>query len=130
MKAKKKDIVSAQVIMKAASGQSSAKETITAETLSKFAPAAEAVGRAQAFFAERGFTTEPLVGISFAISAPVSVFESLFAVELVTSEEQGIQAAYADGSTRYELPVELLPSSLAVDAVTFTPPPAFGPTSF
>jgi hypothetical protein len=73
-----------------------------------------------------GFEVGPLVGTSFSISAPGEVFERVFGVK----PRPGSKGMLASGS--YELPQDGLPLAVrnAVHAVTFTPPPDFGPRSF
>lgn len=129
----KEQVVSAQVILRSASGKVISSETIiTAETIKDYVPAVEAVTRATAAFAAAGFEVGPMVGISFAITAPVSLFEQQFQTQLRLAEAGGVEAVKADGSGSYELPLAALPSSLAnlVTAVAFSPPPDFGPTNY
>jgi hypothetical protein len=58
-----------------------------------------------------------MVGNSFSITAPESTFERVFGTR---------------GAGSLELPLHALPKTLTdhVEAVTFTPPPDFGPTNF
>jgi subtilase family serine protease len=124
------EMISAQVVLKSASGSSLSSAPITAENLEQFIPAPSTVELAQKFFRERGFQVSGMVGISFSISGFVSTFESFFDVHLRRKDDKSIQAVTVDGNTSYELPVDMLPSTLGVVAVTFTPPPDFGPTEF
>lgn len=126
----KQEIISAQVILRAASGKAHEDMPITSATLGEAAPPARAVAQAQRYFRERGFEVGEWVGISFSVSGPVTLFEAVFAVHLSWSDDEGIQAMREDGTQDYELPAEGLPPALGVEAVTFTPPPEFGPTSF
>ena len=102
--------ISAQVVFRA-------KGLITAATLAANQPPPEAVEAAQKQFREAGFKVGPYVGISFSISGPPSLFESFFGVHL-------------DKLKSYELPLRALPKKVAdmLEAVTFTPPPDFGPS--
>lgn len=123
-------VVSAQVILTSASGKTFDGETnLTAENIAEYVPAPETVVTTQAAFEALGFEVGEMVGISFSIIAPIETFEETFGTSLVYDEEAGIQSAYDDGSLGYELPLESLPDPLAenVVAVTFTPPPDFGP---
>jgi hypothetical protein len=108
--------LSAQVVLLPASGVPVEPARITAATLGEVVPARDVAERVQGEFAALGFRVGPLVGNNFSITAPAATFEQVF---------QG-----AAGQTGLELPLEALPASVqpAVQAVTFTPPPAFGPT--
>ena len=126
-------VIAAQVVLRAASGKApDGHSLITAETLKEFAPSEEAVARAKAAFSTAGFEVGPLVGNSFSITAPVGTFEKVFKTQLRRQEHGGIESVRQDGSTSLELPLGALPASVAnpVAAVTFTPPPDFGPTKF
>lgn len=128
-----KRIISAQVVLRSASGKAIDGETIiTAENFQDFAPSPETVTRATEAFAAAGFDVGSMAGISFSISATVSTFEQVFRTRLRQEERGSVEAVEDDGSAGYELPLEALPESLAnlVVAVTFTPPPDFGPTEF
>lgn len=118
--------VSAQVLIRSASGREVGPEAVvTAETLREFAPAPEDVAAATQGFRALGFETGAFVGISFSITGPAERFEEAFGVRLRRSDRRGIRTA--DGSD--ELPLDGLPDDLAalVTAVTFVPPPDFGP---
>src|SRR5262249_47749482 len=75
-------------------------------------------------FAIAGFQTGPVVGISFSIGGSVEQFEQFFKIR---SERTGPQPFATD-----ELPLDALPPAVRqhVQAVLFTRPPDFGPTSF
>jgi hypothetical protein len=105
------------VILRPASGASLDPATITAATIGQIQPVAAAVDAARRAFANLGFEVGPFVGISFSITAPAPTFEKVFGVS--------VQPPSGD----LELPLQRLPADLAKDiqAVTFTPPPAFGP---
>lgn len=102
--------ISAQVVLRA-------KGPITAATLAANQPPNETVETVQKLFSEAGFKLGPYVGISFSISGPRSLFEKFFGTRL--DKVQG-----------YELPLDSLPKKVAalIQAVTFTPPPDFGPS--
>jgi hypothetical protein len=73
--------------------------------------------RLKSFFREAGFKLGPYVGISFSISGPTQLFERFFRTRLAALKS-------------YELPLNSLPKEVAsmIEAVTFTPPPDFGPS--
>ena len=133
MSLEKEQLVSAQVVLPSASGKATNGETIiTSENIQDFAPSPETVARASEAFAAAGFDVGEMVGISFSISATVSTFEQVFQTRLRQNEQGGVEAVQEDDSGSYELPLKSLPESLAslIVAVTFTPPPDFGPTEF
>ena len=102
--------ISAQVVFRA-------KGPITAATLARNQPPNEAVEAARKLFRESGFQLGPYVGISFSILGPPSLFETFFGTRLEKLQD-------------YELPLNALPREMAalIEAVTFTPPPDFGPS--
>jgi hypothetical protein len=102
--------ISAQVVLRA-------KGPITAATLAANQPPKDAVEAAQKLFREAGFELGPYVGISFSIAGSRSLFESFFRTRL-------------DKLKGHELPLDALPKEVAavIEAVTFTPPPDFGPS--
>ena len=123
MAAKKEEpTLSAQVLLKPESGRELTGESaITTETLGQYQPSPEAAERVRKRYARAGFEVGPLVGISFSITAPASAFEKVFKTRIREA-----------GKGDLELPKKALPRELAEDvaAVTFTPPPDFGPTSY
>ena len=126
-------VVSAQVILRPASGGSSLDhgERITSETIAEYLPAPARAAMAAETLRGAGFDVGPLVGNSFSITGPVALFERFFKTQL-RPHTHGTVKAGEHGEGSFELPVHALPDELrgAVDAVTFTPPPDFGPTSF
>lgn len=67
------------------------------------------------WFAGHGFQCGPVVGISFAITAPAALFDAVFGV--------------TPGSGEPDLPLDRVDADLAASllAITTTPPPDFGP---
>ena len=121
--------VSAQVLLRSASGRApDPNQPITAETIATFAPATDAVARVTTYFRSRAFEVGPVVGISFAVTGTVAQFEDVFETTLRRTERKGIAVA-GDDASGLELPLEPLPATVreAIAAVTFTPPPDFGP---
>ncbi len=108
--------VSTQVVLRPASGAAVDPAMITAANIAQFAPDPATAERVRRAFAGLGFEVGPVVGNSFAITAPASTFERVFR-----------RSSPAGG---LELPLDGLPADVAqpIQAVTFTPPPAFGPT--
>ena len=119
--AKEDPLVSAEVVLKPASGAALENAAITAANVRDFAPAPDAVEAARRFFQDAGFQASGLAGISFTISAPRSVFESVFGTKLSVTAKK---------AEPMELPSGRLPAALrkVVKAVTFSRPPEFGPT--
>jgi hypothetical protein len=133
MTLKQQQVVSAQVILKSMSGKSpGARGAITAQNIRDFVPTAEIIERVRGFFRMAGFEAGPVVGNSFSITGLARTFESIFKTRLRRQERGGIKSIRNDGSGSYELPLQGLPQGVAelVEAVTFTPPPDFGPTNF
>lgn len=133
MTSKKAELVSAQVALRAASGKSFRNQSVTSENIAEYLPATETVEHAKSRFKELGFEVANIFGNSFSITAPASTFEKVFKVKLQRADSGGLQAmAVGGGDADYELPRSALPTDLkeAVEVVTFSPPPDFGPTSY
>jgi len=134
MAPQEKKPLSAQVALRPASGKTfNAQTAITSENIGDFTPAPETVEAARKGFEEAGFEVGNPVGMSFPITAPASTFEKAFKVKLAADERGDIKVSDPKGGDkRYELPVESLPAELRqfVVAVTFSPPPDFGPTGY
>jgi len=128
-----KEAVSAQVVLKSASGKSFDDLTeITAENVHDFLPTDEAVTMATEAFMLAGFQVGTVVGNNFSISAEVGNFEKVFNVRLRYQTSGEVMAVRDDGSSSYELPIKDLPTSLGdlIEVIIFTKPPDFGPTDF
>lgn len=127
------EIISGQVVLRPASGRQIGLEMpITAENVSQYAPSQEAVQETSRVFRSLGFEVGSMVGISFSITATVREFTDIFKVHLRRTDRGGIECISDDGASRLELPIANLTEDLArhLHAVTFTPPPDFGPTDF
>lgn len=126
--------MSAVVVLRSASGKSPGGEAaVTAANVREYLPAASSAEEARRAYAEAGFEVTEVVGNSFSITAPASVFEKTFKVKLRSEENMGVTVqADAGGDAGYEIPAAKLPAHLArhVAAVTFSPPPDFGPTNY
>jgi len=125
-----KDIISAQVILKPEKGKGFDKESIiTAQTLEKYLPSMESLRQTRDFFSKSGFEIGPAIGNSFSITASAKWFENFFNVHLFYLENGAIMSEWQD-TKRYELPIDVIPKWIKdmVMAITFTPPPDFGPT--
>jgi hypothetical protein len=74
-----------------------------------------------------GFEVGNFVGNSLSITGPARLFETIFHTKLQEDGKSGLKF----GGNSYELPKEKIPSALRAEiaAVTFTPPPDFGPGS-
>ena len=133
MSPKKEKTVSAQVILLSASGKSvTGQEAITAENVQDFMPSRESFATAARSFQEAGFEVSAPGPTGFSITAPADLFEKFFKTRLRREESGAVKAQRKDESTAFELPLRALPRELAqlVEAVTFTPPPDFGPGNF
>lgn len=118
--------VSAQVMLPAASGAHPGSEIrITSENIQKWTPSPETVAHVSEKLRKMGFKVGKCVGNSFSITGPARLFESSFQTKLQEDPKAGLTF---DGDS-HELPKSKIPSALRgeIAAVTFTPPPDFGP---
>ena len=126
--------LSAQVVLRSASGKAPDSSTaVTSENVREYLPSSSSITEARSAFEAAGFEVGQVVGNSFSITAPKSTFEKVFKVKLKEEKEKGVTAHLEksdEGS--YELPTSKLSEALRgqVAAVTFTPPPDFGPTNY
>jgi hypothetical protein len=130
---KPEQTISAQVLLRAANGKRpDGRSRITAENIREWTPSAETVARVRETFLASGFEVGDLVGNSVSISGPVRLFEAVFRTPVQQSKPGVIQFLNAEQSANYELAPEKIPRDLRglIVAITFTPPPDFGPTSF
>lgn len=130
-----KKFLSAEVALQSASGKSFTGQTaITSENIADYLPSREVVEKARRAFAELGFAVSEPAGIGFSITAPASVFRKVFKIKLLSDNRGGIKAAAAaiGHEASYELPKATLPKELAqhLVAISFSPPPDFGPGNF
>jgi hypothetical protein len=132
MTQKNQEIISAQVILRSASGKPLDPQTpITSSNIGEYTPSATTVAAARSAFTNAGFDVGNVVGNNMSITAPVTTFESFFKTHVRYEQGRGMVAA-SNGLASQELPVRHLPSEVLnlVEAVTFTPPPDFGPTNW
>ena len=127
----KNRLISAQVVIRSPSRKPAA-DHVTAANIREFLPVPEIASKVRTAFTAAGFEAGPLVGNSFSISATVGDFEKLFNIHLRHEQKGGVAFVRVKESGSYELPLHALPRSVVenVEAVTFTPPPDFGPTRF
>jgi hypothetical protein len=124
------NVVSAQVVVRPRSRERARSAgPVTSANIAEHLPSSDDVQRAQEWFRDHGFDVGAVVGTSFSIAAPPATFERTFKTRLRRSKTRGVAVDRADA---YELPLKALPENTRklLDAVTFTPPPAFGPTDF
>lgn len=128
-----KQSLSAEVILKSASGKSFSSDTaITSENVAEYLPSREVAEEARRHFIELGFEVSEPAGTGFSITAPASVFDKVFKTKIMTSDEGEVQVKTGGAKPSYELPLGSLAKSVAqhVVAVTFTRPPDYGPGNF
>ena len=124
MPRQKSSQLSAQVVLRPASGIVPV-EPITSKNIEQILPSPNAAALARDSFAAAGFEVGNLVGNSFSITGPLALFNKHFKTSIAAPSRERRMA-------RLELPSSALPRRVAgvVQAVTFTPPPDFGPTSY
>jgi hypothetical protein len=122
--------LSAEVVLRPASGALSGGEQITSENVGGFLPSPEAATEATGYFRAAGFEVTDVVGISFSIVGPPEAFEQTFGERPERRVEGGIDTVRLRGGG-LELELGRLPEQVRqhLQAVTFTPPPDFGPTN-
>jgi hypothetical protein len=122
---KPEKIVSAQVVLCAANGARPGPQSrITSENIREWLPSEQIIAHASAAMRSMGFEVGECIANSFSITGTVTLFESSFATKL---REIGHSVQFVgDGN---ELAAEKIPAALRahVAAITFTPPPDFGP---
>jgi len=118
------DPLSATVLLRPAGGGSVA-DYATADTADRLLPDPDVAEQAQTYFRDAGFDVTAAFGPTFSIVGSRELFERTFGTRLQTAERGGVTTD--EGA--FELP---LPAGLGdgVEAVTFTPPPDFGPTEY
>ena len=120
------DRLAAQVVLRPATGELTGDEPITSENVHRFLPSPEAVSEAEGFFRDAGFEVANPVGNSFSIVGPPSAFERAFGER---PERGGDGVRVRGGGVELDLGSLPEPVRQHVQAVTFTPPPDFGPTN-
>lgn len=133
MELNENEIISAQVILRPSSGKEIGSNTIiTSENIQDFQPSQSITAMVLNKFEQYGFQVGQMVGNSFSITAPASSFQKLFHMQMQKGSSGEIEIKQEDGSWDYKLSVDSLPQEIAdkIIAITFTPPPAFGPTKF
>lgn len=128
----REQVVSAQVVLAPAGGKRVDEPAkITAESIDEYRPSPDAVTEAKRFFRDAGFEVGHMVGNSFSVTASHGTFERVFQSKLRNAEGI-VRVVNGDAGEVYELPLGVLPTSISRDllAVSFTPPPDFGPTNF
>lgn len=129
MRLDRDSIVSAQVLLRPAGG-GRAPEIVTSTNVHESLPSRENVASASRHFADAGFSIGSAVANSFSITGRVPDFEKAFGVTLRSRPGGGVEAVDKSGAGGLELPLGRLPPGIArmIEAITFTPPPDFGPT--
>jgi hypothetical protein len=133
MSGDRNQIISAQLVIRSASGKSTKGEAVTTANIADFLPSAEVASRVLSLLSKLGFQVGNVVGNSVSITAPVRTFEKVFKVRVGKTRKGAIVGIPKGGRAgRSELPLSVLPKEVRelVEAVTFTPPPDFGPTSW
>ena len=133
MSIKQSDLVSAQVILKPASGGAGLESReITSDILPDLVPSAEVTAGTMRFFGSVGFEVGPMVGVSYSISGTVRQFEQTFGIRLREGADGRIECLSEGGEVSDRLPLDGLPvgDREGIEAVVFGAPPDFGPTDY
>lgn len=133
MPVSKESIVSAQVILRPASGKAiDDRSVISADNLAEFAPSPSAVSSVTAGFRSKGFEIGPVVGVSFSVTGTIRAFEKFFGMRIRLGRDRAYEFVAKNKTVGHELSGENLPAVLRefVHAVAFPLPPDFGPTKF
>jgi len=133
MPVNKESIVSAQIILRPASGQTiDGRSVISASNVAEFAPSPSDVSSVAAQFRSRGFEIGPAVGISLSVTGTIRTFEDFFGMEIQMGKDCAYVFVLKNRIFGHELTGEDLPEVLRefVLAVVFPLPPDFGPTEF
>jgi hypothetical protein len=119
MSKKQATLTSAQVLLKPSSGAMPRDADITAANVGALSPDPDAADAIRKRLEAAGFDAGPLVGLSFSITAPPSVFKRFFKLT-------------SPGRVKGEIPLDHAPEAFrrGVAAVTFPSPPDFGPGNF
>ena len=128
-----KAVLSAQVIMRSASGRTiDGRISITSDNLAEILPDPSAAAAAMEIFRSRDFVVGPIVGISFSITSTKEVFEEFFRSTVQEGEDGAFEFASAGVVIGHELPPEMIPNEIRkyVQTIVFPPPPDFGPKKF
>ncbi len=123
--------LSAEVLLYSATGEAP-NVPITSENLARFQPDPASQQQAIQAFQGLGFHVGTKGGLGFSITASSEQFERVYRARLQVSEQGGVTITKGVGREPLCLSLDALSADLKrlVWAVTFSEPPAFGPTSF
>ena len=119
MTGRKAQLISAQVLLKTKHGLPPADADLTAARITQLLPPADVVESVLGELVRAGFQVGTVVGLTFSLSGPRTLFERYFHL--------------GDADTDHgSIPTQRLPGVLqrAVASVVFPPPPEFGPSNF
>lgn len=133
MSNQQKQTLSAQVVLRPASGKSAIPpEQITAENVREIMPSPEDTKKAQEYFSEKGFEVGAAFANSFSITGEADLFEKLFDTKITTNEKNAVKARDKNKKDSSELSKSELPKEIekTIETITFSEPPDFGPGNF
>jgi hypothetical protein len=112
-------VISAQVLLRAADGKKPSDADLTAARIKQIVPDRPTIDMVTGVFSRARFEVGQVVGLSFSITGRRSLFDSFL----------GVSGA---GTRPGEVSLERLPQPArrAIAAITFPPPPDFGPRSY
>jgi subtilase family serine protease len=118
-------------VLRPPGGPLTGREQITAATVRDYLPEPATVQNVRHFFERAGFSIEGQGGLGFSIVGPAEQFERVFGTKLIEETQRSVPSVQTERG-QLELPLTNVPKDIAsrIEAVTFTPPPDFGPTDF
>jgi len=118
------ELLSAEVVLHSSAGE--APEAVSSANLARHQPDPALAAQVRDWFRRRGFDTSDMHGISFSVTGPRRLFEETCQTPL-GGENSRAGVDVLELPTPAEMPRELADG---IVAVTFTPPPDFGPGSY
>jgi len=119
------EIVSAQIILRSASGREPNGDVeITAENIDDFSPPPGVAELMADAFRALGFDVGPMVGISFFITAPARRFNHVFKTPLYRVDDGSISSLDIQKGIKRELVIDHLQDEIVRNVYTITFSPA------
>lgn len=133
MSQQEKEKLSAQVVVRPASGKRSlSPERITSENVAEIMPSDEDLRKAKQYFSDEGFEVDAGFANSFSITGDKKLFEKTFETKITKDEDENDAVKSKSKPETSELSASKLPGDVKriVEAISFTEPPDYGPGNF